>query len=230
MDTILNPESSSNDAAQVEHPADVTSEEAPAPVAAEPETAAEAGTMELPVISEPSADGTPGVPENQSIVIERLDRVEMQLAEHLRESATCSRNAFDQLYEEMQGYKKNFLREAQRPLLLDLMMLYDSIDKLRRNYEQAATVEPATLCQNLDALQVEAEEILGRVGIDRMCVTPDKLDVNLQRAVKTIPTDDPEEHLRVVEQVSAGFISDGRPLRKEQVVVKKHTVGSLTPV
>jgi molecular chaperone GrpE (heat shock protein) len=157
------------------------------------------------------------------VVIERLDRFEAQLAEHLRETASCSRTAFDRLYEEMQAYKQNFLREAQRPLLLDLMMLYDSIDKLRRNYEQAAAPDTATLCQNLEVLQAEAEEILGRVGIERMSVTPEKLDVNLQRAVKTIPTDSPEEHLRVVGMVSAGFMSDGRPLRKEQVVVKKHT-------
>jgi molecular chaperone GrpE (heat shock protein) len=103
------------------------------------------------------------------------------------------------------------------------MMLYDSIDKLRRNYEQASSVDPVTLCQNLDALQVEAEEILGRVGIERMSATPDKLDVNFQRAVKTIPTDNPEEHLLVVEQLVSGFVSGEQPLRKEQVVVKKYT-------
>lgn len=226
MEPILNPESSSTDAAAIEHPAEVAPEEASPPVADKRETAADAVSEASPV----GADSAPDAPqkaENQSVVIERLDRFEAQLAEHLRDSASCSRTAFDHLYEEMQAYKKNFLREAQRPLLLDLMMLYDSIDKLRRNYEQGAEVVTATLCQNLDALQVEAEEILGRVGIERMSLTPEKLDVNLQRAVKTISTDDPEEHLRVVEQLGAGFMSDGRPLRKEQVVVRKHTPRAL---
>jgi len=224
LEPILNPESSSADAAVMEHPADVTPEDASPPVAAEQETAADAAS-EPPATSEPSpvgADSEPDAPRNQ-LVIERLDRFEAQLTEHLRDSVSCSRTAFDHLYEEMQAYKKNFLREAQRPLLLDLMMLYDSIDKLRRNYEQASAIDPVTLCQNLDALQVEAEEILGRVGIERMSATPEKLDVNLQRAVKTIPTDDPEEHLLVVGQISSGFVSGAQPLRKEQVIVKKYT-------
>lgn len=223
MEPILNPESNSAEAAAMENSAEASPEEAATPVAAEQETA----TAGQPAASEASPneaeDGADGAPEDQSVVINRLDRFEAQLTEHLRQSASCSRAAFDHLYEEMQAYKKNFLREAQRPLLLDLMMLYDSIDKLRRNYEQTPSVEPATLCQNLDTLQVEAEEILGRVGIERMTATSGKLDVNLQRAVKTIPTDNPEEHLLVVEQISSGFISGAQPLRKEQVVVKKYT-------
>lgn len=168
-------------------------------------------------------------PDQKPLVVEHLERFEAQLAEHLRNTASCSRAAFDYLYDEMQGYKKNFLREAQHPLLLDLMMLYDSIDKLRRNYEQASSVDAVTLSQNLDALQAEAEEILGRVGIERMSATPEKLDVNLQRAVKTVPTDNPEEHLLVIEQVKSGFVSGDQTLRKEQVVVKKYSSPAPSP-
>jgi len=156
-------------------------------------------------------------------MIQHLHRLESQLADHLLTNTSCSRAAFDHLYEEMQAYKKNFLTEAQRPLLLDLMMLYDSIDKLRRNYERTSPVDAVALSQNLDGLQVEAEEILLRVGVERMTATPDKLDISLQRAVSTVPTEHPEEHLLVVEQVRSGFVSGGQPLRKEQVVVKKYS-------
>lgn len=156
-------------------------------------------------------------------VIEHLERLEAQLTDHLRANASCSRAAFDHLYDEMQAYKRNFLLEAQRPLLQDLMMLFDSIDKLRRNYQQAASLDLAALSQNLEGLQVEAEEILLRVGIERMTGLSDKLDVNLQRAVKTVATENPEENLQVVEQVRCGFVSGGQPLRKEQVIVKKYT-------
>jgi molecular chaperone GrpE (heat shock protein) len=163
--------------------------------------------------------------KNES-VIEYLGRFEAQLTDHLCSTASCSRSAFDRLYDEMQAYKRNFLLEAQRPLLLDLMMLYDSIDKLRRNYDQASTVDPAVLSQNLDSLQVEAEEILLRVGIERMTATPDTLDVNLQKTVKTISTGNPDEHLAVVEHVRSGFLSGGKPLRKEQVIIKTYIPGA----
>jgi molecular chaperone GrpE (heat shock protein) len=236
VESTLNPESHSGDEA-MESPAVVT--ETPVTATAPPAEPELPPPAADPLFSttpqEPPADAPPSVPSpddetgtlpllqaQSQAVIDRLTRFEAQLAEHLSDTASCSRAAFDYLYDEMQSYKKNFLREAQRPLLLDLMMLYDSIDQLRRSYKHASSVDPATLFQNLDALQVEAEEILGRVGIERMSATPERLDVNLQRAVKTVPTDNPEEHMLVVEQIKAGFISGEQTLRKEQVAVKKY--------
>lgn len=150
-----------------------------------------------------------------------LQRFEERLTDHLQSTESCSREAFNKLYEEMQGYKRNFLREAQNPLLQDLMLLYDSIDTMRRNYANASTVDVATLYSNLEALQVEAEEVLARSGVERMFATPERLDVRLQQAVKVIPTDDPEEDLVVVDHLKAGFLSGERAMRKEKVVVKK---------
>jgi len=160
--------------------------------------------------------------DQKRLVSEQLERFAGQLNEHLRSTTSCSRVAFDRLYEEMQSYKRNFLLEAQRPLLMDLMMLYDSIDTLRRNYSGAAPVDPAVLCQNLDSLQVEAEEILQRVGIERMTATPERLDVNLQKTVKAIPTAHAEEHLQVVERLRSGFLSGEKPFRKEQVIIRTY--------
>lgn len=156
-------------------------------------------------------------------VISYVEDFRLQISDHLRSTASCSRTAFDSLYEEMQGYKKNFLREAQRPLLLDLMMLYDSIDRLYRHYQKTPSVDREALFQNLDGLRSETEEILARVGIERMIVTSERLDVNCQRAVKTVPTDVPDENLAVVERISSGFYAGEHPLRKEQVVIKKYT-------
>jgi len=108
-------------------------------------------------------------------------------------------------------------------VLLDLMMLYDSIDKLYRHYQDTPSVDPEALVGNLDGLRSETEEILARVGIERMIVTSERLDVNCQRAVKTVPTDVPDENLAVVERISSGFYAGEHPLRKEQVVIKKYT-------
>jgi molecular chaperone GrpE (heat shock protein) len=198
------------------------------PEAVEPAAAPEEPQAGMQPAPEPAAPGAPEPVAEASIqnlcesVVDHLRRFESQLSDFVRGTSTCSRAAFDQLYEEMQGYKKNFLREAQRPLLLDLILLYDSIDSLCRNYERATDVNPAILVENLDALRVETETILGRVGIERLAASPEKLNVSLQRAIKTIPTDKPEEHLAVVETVKAGFFAGESPVRKEQVVVKKY--------
>lgn len=208
--------------------------EVEAAVAAPGTSALEPGAPERPAepaaaAAEPAVRGAgepPAPPvQRDGAVLERLAKFEALLADHLGATAACSRAAFDRLYEEMQGYKKNFLLEAQRPLLQDLMMLYDSIEKLRRNYEQATAPDPRVLAQNLEGLQVEAEEILLRVGIERMTATADKLDVATQRAVQTVATANPDENLQVVERVKVGFLCAGQVLRKEQVVVRKYTPG-----
>ena len=36
--------------------------------------------------------------------------------------------AFDQLYEELRQYKDDFLFQAEKPLLLDLLLFYDSLN------------------------------------------------------------------------------------------------------
>lgn len=164
----------------------------------------------------------PALYELSDLVFRHLQHFETRLADHLASTASCSRAAFDHLYDEMQGYKKNFLREAQRPLLTDLMLLCDSVEKLRQSYETKSDIDVPTLRQNLETLQVEVEEILARSGVERMLATPERLDVRLQQAIKTVSTENPEEHLAVVDRLRAGFICSEQAMRKELVVVKKY--------
>ena len=53
-----------------------------------------------------------------------------------RRDAT-QQKAFDQLYEELRQYKEDFIYQAEKPLLLDLLLFYDSLnwfqDSLSKN-------------------------------------------------------------------------------------------------
>ena len=175
-----------------------------------------------PAAEPPDSEGLPAVLVACESLAARLAKVEELLEGHWRAETAKSKAAHDQLYDEMQGYKQNFLVAAQRPLLADLMLHYDTIVSLRQDWEQVEEIDLAVLRDNLRSLEVEAEEVLARAGVERMGVTPDKLDVRLQQAMRTIPTEIAEEDLRVVERLKAGFAIDGRPLRKEQVVILKH--------
>jgi molecular chaperone GrpE (heat shock protein) len=156
-------------------------------------------------------------------VLEALDRFHERLDRHLQDTAACSRTAFDRLYDEMRQYKDNFVMEVQRGLLTDLMMLYDSIDRLRRHYETAGEADVSDLTENLAGLLVEAEEILARRGIDPFEAMSETLDRRTQKAMRSVPTSVAEEDLLVVERLKRGFMLGDKPFRKEQVVIKKYS-------
>ena len=154
------------------------------------------------------------VEEGLGLLLKRLDG-------HLVETAACSRSAFDRLHEEMRQYKDNFLASAERPVLMDVVLLYDSILKLKQHYEQAQSVELTSLLANLDGLLVEATEILARRNILPLCEPGDKLQLRTQRAVRTVPTADPAEDMQIVDRLKTGFAVGDGVFRREEVVIKK---------
>jgi molecular chaperone GrpE (heat shock protein) len=143
--------------------------------------------------------------------------------ERLGETAACNREAFDRLYEEMRAYKENFLLSAQRPLLADVMALYDDILQLKKHYASAQTVDLPTLCDNLDGLLVGAEELLARRELLPICEHGAKLNRDTQKAVKVVPAADPSEDMTVVERLKTGFLFQDKVFRREEVVVKKYS-------
>lgn len=156
-------------------------------------------------------------------ILAALQALDQRLDRHLAETASCSKEAFDRLYAEMRQYKDDFVRAAQRPLLADVIALYDSVRKLRRHYERGGAVEVEALCANLGGLLAEAEEVLARRELVPFAEPGDKLNRETQRALQTVPTTDPAEDMRVVERHKTGFLLGKSVFRREEVVVKKYS-------
>jgi molecular chaperone GrpE (heat shock protein) len=161
-------------------------------------------------------------------VLEKLDELGAsmyafgkRLEHHLIETESCSRSAFNRLYEEMRQYKDNFVFEVQRGLLQDVLLLYDGIQQLKRHYSTAQDIDGQALMANFDGLAIETEEILLRRGLERLIESPDKLDPYLQKAVRVIKSNDPDEDMAIVERLRVGFRLGDRMFRKEEVVIKK---------
>ena len=192
-----------------------------------------AKTAEEPLeTTEPTAE-TPEAPcvepDPVQQMQEALAHFGARLDQHLDETASCSRSAFDRLYEEMRQYKDNFVAEVQRGMLTELLVLYDSITKVAGFVKSGQAVEPSAVLANLEGLAVEAEEILARRGYEPVVELSEKLNIRTQKAVRTVPTDDPDEDMLVVERVRKGFASGDRVFRKEEVVVKKHSPKAAKP-
>jgi molecular chaperone GrpE (heat shock protein) len=130
--------------------------------------------------------------------------------------------AYDQLYEELRSYKDNFLLSAQKPLFKDIILLFDGVRRTARSIkekEEAPTKEE--ILQALEHLQDEILEVLYRKDIELIEEHPDVLDIDFQKPVRRVETDDPAEDRKIEQVVREGFRMNDVVLRPQEVVVKR---------
>jgi len=190
-----------------------------------PEEQPEAEKPEEVSQPEPSQEEVPepeDKPDPLNEVFSAIQTFDEKLEKHLRQTSSFSKDAFDNLYEEMRQYKDNFLLSAQRPLLNEIMMLYDSVNKLKKIYETSETIDVKSLLGNLEGLVVETEEILARREILPIYESGEKLNRDNQKAIKTVPTDNPDEDMLIIERNKTGFTFGESIFRREEVTVRKY--------
>lgn len=159
-----------------------------------------------------NADDTAGLSkqltELRSLVEERLSN------DKVREKA------FDQLYEELKQYKDDFLFQAEKPLLLDLLLFYDSL-----NWFQASLVRqemsPDVIADSFQYLLDEFVELLYRRDVVPLEESP-VFDRKIHKAVKVEPTDDESHDQHIAQVLKRGFTRADKLLRPEEVVIHRY--------
>lgn len=147
--------------------------------------------------------------------LQRLEGLETQFNQKILRD-TILKEAFDKLYEEMKQYKEDFLFEAMRPILADLLLLHDNVIRFQK------IVEDAKAKDAMASIKEEILEILYRRDVEPMLLSENaKVDRKTQRAVKTLATDIPSEDGNVVEVVREGFYRGNKVFRPQDVVCKK---------
>jgi molecular chaperone GrpE (heat shock protein) len=133
--------------------------------------------------------------------------------------------AYDELYAEMKDYKADFVYTSQKPLYMELLLLFDSVQRALKKLDDDKTdlVPRAVVHETVTRLKEELLEILYRHDIEPVgLVPPAKLDVEKQKPIKRIDTADPAEDKLVVEVIREGFVRGDSVLRPQEVVVKRH--------
>jgi molecular chaperone GrpE len=108
------------------------------------------------------------------------------------------------------------LLKILRPLVLDLITLHDNLGK----WDGIGADAPAAV--SYADLQGDLEGILYRNGFETFAVAEDVFDPRRQRALRTVPTEDPGLDKRVVERLRKGFVYEGKVIRPECVAVYVH--------
>jgi molecular chaperone GrpE (heat shock protein) len=133
--------------------------------------------------------------------------------------------AYDQLYDELRQYKDNFLKQAQKPVFLDLILLFDGVSRTIATFAELPD-EKVTREMVVEALSTTREEVLEllyRRDIEKIDDAPKKLDITFQKPVTRVETDVLEEDRDIVQVVREGFRWSGAVLRPQEVVVKRST-------
>jgi len=147
----------------------------------------------------------------------RLEALQTLFDREIRAEATREK-VVDRLHAELQEYKQDLLLNTLRPVFIDLIQLHDDIGKVVVADLQSAT-EFTRLTELLEGFQQGIEDILYRQGVEPFTVEGVAFDPRRQRAVGTVPTDDPASNKTVAVRLRKGFQVGDRVIRPEVVSV-----------
>ena len=170
--------------------------------------------------------------------VQGLPKVVADLRALLEMKNGVSHSMFSALHEELKSYKDGFLLQSvYRPIIRDLVSIYDDLTEIHRQINEAngegnAAAEQSpvtvTMLERMRTMEMNLGhnvefilEVLARLDVTRLPIGSGKLDKCNQRAVAVETTDNPDDDTLVVRMVKRGFLWHERVLRPEEVVVKR---------
>ena len=169
--------------------------------------------------------------------ITTLPRLITTLHDDLENRNGVNQKLFDALHDELRGYKDGFLLDVlHRPLIRDLIVLYDDLSELHRRTAaflsgfkaevetpevMAARSQLQNLATNLDHIVESLIEVLARMDVHRVEPVSGKLNKLSQRVLNVQPAETPGDDLIVAASLKPGFLWRERTIRPEEVIVKK---------
>ncbi len=122
--------------------------------------------------------------------------------------------AFNAVYQELQQYKSEAVKNSQKPLLKGLVLIYDAALRMIEGKEPGPATQP------VETVAEEIIELLHRHDVEVMTEQLEKFDNKIQLALRTEPAASEEEHQRIAQVVRQGFRWGSQVLRPQEVVVK----------
>lgn len=148
---------------------------------------------------------------------QRLDRL-VELVEQRLAYDAAKEEMVRRLGEEASALRAGEERRRQRPLLIDLVLLYDSLERATARVA-AGDSAGAGLAEELSVPRDELLDVLARLDVRPFDQRDEAFDIRRHRVVAVAPTDVPEEHNRVTRVVRQGFTWGDQVLRPQEVAV-----------
>lgn len=202
-----------------------------------PADAAAAPTDTAPAVQTASLEGTMSAGHGPSIAAlsTALQRISTQLdaltgvVDARLSYDKAKEKAFERLYAELDSVKKNTALENIKPLLLDLILLYDRMEHAQRAAVDTEGTDGSTQVDMLKSFIDELLEVLSRREVRLMEVLASTFDCSQQRAIGAEEVTDPAQHEQIARVVRRGFHLGNSLLRPEDVIVRRLVKHPRTP-
>jgi molecular chaperone GrpE len=171
-------------------------------------------------MNEEKTNGSTATPEGSATELSNMEieNLRKQAAERdqFRDLALRTRAEFENYQKRNQKDREQERRYWYTPLALDLLPIFDNLDRTLAAAKQAG--ETGALVQGVAMVQGQFLETLKRHGITRIEADGKPFDPNVHQAVVQQPSADhePGTVLKVLEQ---GFMNHDRVLRPAKVMV-----------
>ena len=147
----------------------------------------------------------------------RLDTLQALFEREVRAEATREK-VVDRLHAELQEYKQDMLLNVLRPVFVDLIQLHDDIGKITAAQAEGDG-EVGRLLDLMRGFQQGIEDILYRQGVEPYTLEGETFDPRRQRAVATVPTDDPALVKTIAVRHRKGFqVQAGEKVIRPEIV------------
>ena len=120
------------------------------------------------------------------------------------------------LHQELETHRQGLYQQILRPVLTDLIGIYDEIANHVAADENGDPVDSA------ESLMEMVEGVLERYSVTRYCCEGEDIDRARQRVIDVESTDDAELNRRLARRLRPGFELDGKVLRPEWVIAYRY--------
>lgn len=138
------------------------------------------------------------------------------------------------MHQELDSHRKGLYQQILKPVLTDLVGVYDDISSALPKPGTTGTASLADgegrLIRMMASLRDSVEEILERNGVTAFTAEGDVIDRSRQRVIELTGTDQPDLDRRLAARLRPGFELDGRVLRPEWVTAYRYSANQGQPL
>ena len=160
--------------------------------------------------------------DNESFrkVSHQIGELRRSITDRVENEDRVREQAFNSLYDELKQYKEDFMFKAEKPLLLDLLLFYDSLNWFQESLIKQE-MSPDVIADSFQYLIDEFLEVLYRRDVTPIDQT-EQFDRKLHKAVKIQDIEDESLDYSIAQVLKRGFVRDEKLLRPEEVVINRH--------
>jgi molecular chaperone GrpE len=136
----------------------------------------------------------------------------------------------DSLHAELQTYRDDFVFKILRPVIIDLIDMYNDISMMLNHEtgEEDLSAAELQVWGNLETFQGTIVEILARNGVEAFAEEGEQFVPKRQRAVRIVDTEDPDKGGTIAARLRNGFAYEDRVIAHERVVIYRYRPESIS--